>query len=245
MGAGKGWSQTETKTACRAYIVISEDPRRGSGRKKEAFVATVLDEYKRLIQQLQRDDGLPHVDRTGDAICQRFRKARSECLKYESILAQIRNRKPTGSPSDDDINRAALAIYNGESTIGHMYTFLRGRTVDAGSEFPSKDAIEFLRSTHTWNMLLESRRDSLKSQLNASAIQHNETVRSSDELESELTSPLPTPAHQPTEVNADQTNKEADLSPIYREKEKRPVGKKKGLGAVHSRCCFAQGCCSN
>lgn len=229
MGAGKGWSQHETKTACRAYIVISEDPRRGSGRKKDVFVAAVLEEYKRLIPEVQCADGLPHVYRTGDAICQRFRKARAECLKYESILKQIRNRKPTGSPSNEDINRAALAIYNGESTIGQMYTFLRGRTVDGGSEFQFKEALDFLRSTHTWNLLLESQRDSEKNQLDASAHLVDEINQRPDDRERDNSMILSDIRPSDTPVNDNENTDPVAHSPASKEKAKRPIGKKRAL----------------
>lgn len=156
MGSGKGWSQLETKNACRAYVVASEDPTKGTSRKKDAFTAAVLEEYKNLMNNEKQSDGVRYVDRTGDAICQRFRKARCECLKFEAFIKQINNRNPTGSPTSDDIKRTALAIYNGEGTIGTMYTYIQGRTLDVGPEFPFMEALSFLRATHTWNLLLQS-----------------------------------------------------------------------------------------
>lgn len=48
---------------------------------------------------------------SGEASCQRFRKARCDYLKFESFLLQITKRNPTGSPTDEDTRIAALAVY--------------------------------------------------------------------------------------------------------------------------------------
>ena len=103
-----------------------------------------------------RGDGHVYPTRSGDAVMQRFRKSRSESLKLEGIIASIKARNPTGSPTNIDIERAAVAIYNGEGTYGTMYTYLRSSTMDVGPEFQYMEAFRYLWSTHTWDMVRES-----------------------------------------------------------------------------------------
>lgn len=76
----------ESKCACREYVVASGDPRRGSVKKREVFIALVLGEYRTIIAQTKQSDGVTYVERIGDAIFHRFRKSRFECLKSESII---------------------------------------------------------------------------------------------------------------------------------------------------------------
>lgn len=44
--------------------------------------------------------------------------------------------------------------WNGEATISQMYSFFNDRTNDAGPEFPFYEALKYLRTTHTWDMIL-------------------------------------------------------------------------------------------
>lgn len=53
-----------------------------------------------------------------------IRKERCECLKLEGIVQTILARGPTGYPTDDDIGRAALDVYNGDATVGKMYMYI-------------------------------------------------------------------------------------------------------------------------
>lgn len=158
MGTGKGWTQEETVLACRAYQSASEDPRKGSGKKKDLFTAQVLSKYNDLVRVLRSENLMcTYPDRTGEAIIQRFRKARCECVKFEGIIKSMKSRDPTGSPTDEQFERAALAVYNGEATISQMYTYFRDRTVDAGVDFQFSEALKFLRSTYTWDMVSASK----------------------------------------------------------------------------------------
>lgn len=157
MGQGRGWSQIETLNACKAYTAASEDPRRGSGKKKEVFAkqAQVVYDELRAKEKEEREEELNC--RTSDAICQRYRKAKCECLKLDGIIQSLLARKPTGSPTESDIERAALAVYNGEANLSHMYTYLRDSSIGVGAEFPYKEAYKYLKTTETWKVLQLSR----------------------------------------------------------------------------------------
>lgn len=157
MGTGKGWSAEESAAACKAYIKASEDSRQGSGKKKDVFEGEVLVAYTELLTAMLEDDEKSYTERTGDAIIQRCRKARCECLTFECIVAAIKAKKPTGAPNENEIERDDLAVYNGESIIGNMYTFFMDATIDLGPPFVFKDALEYLRTTSTWYLVLLSK----------------------------------------------------------------------------------------
>ena len=154
MGAGKGWSDKETVGACRAFITASDDGLRGNGKKKEKFYSQVLAEFNRLKRM--SDSVFKNSDRTWEAIVQRFKKARCECLKLEGIMMSI-NRKPTGSPSDDNIMRAATAIYNGEGTIANMYSYFNDKELSYGVCFSFVLTLTYLRTTQTWKLICLSK----------------------------------------------------------------------------------------
>lgn len=158
MGAGKGWSPEETLTACRAYVGASEDPLSGSGKKKELFQRQVQHIYVGfMVDVKKRNAQMNYGERTGDAIVQRHRKARCECIKFEGIICSMKAKKPTGSPTEEDFFRAATAVYNGEALISNMYTFLRDASVPIGPMFPFLDCLHFFRSTEAWSLVIASK----------------------------------------------------------------------------------------
>lgn len=61
----------------------------------------------------------------------------------------MKARKLTDSQTDEDIQRAAVSIYNGKCTLGTMYTFLRSCTTDVVPEFPYMQVFIYLRMACT------------------------------------------------------------------------------------------------
>lgn len=171
MGAGKGWTAEESVTACKSFTAASEDPQAGSGKKKDVFLGQVLDVYDELMLEVKRKN--PQVEypaRTGDAVAQRHRKAKCESLKFEGIIASIKAKNPTGSPSEEDITRAAQAVYNGDATIANMYTYFRDSSVDAGAQFPFLDCLWYLRQTISWQFIVSSKQKKREKRIQESGL---------------------------------------------------------------------------
>lgn len=146
-----------TVVCCQACISASKDPRRGSGKKNKVFFAHVFSKY--LSITLKVKEKILHgryFDCTGDGILQRYLKARCEFLKLKGILSSIKSKIPTGTPSDADIERAVVSIYNCEAIIGDMYSFLRDPEQNYGPDIDFLDVLRYFRTTHVWDMLLKS-----------------------------------------------------------------------------------------
>lgn len=87
---------------------------------------------------------------------QMFWKAHAESLKFEGIITSIKAQIPTGEAADENVKRAALAVYNVEEAVRTMYTFLRTCMLDVGHGFAFMQAIRYLRTTSTGGMALQS-----------------------------------------------------------------------------------------
>lgn len=130
MGAGEGLTPVEAFAACHAMIAASEDPKSGRGKKSHVIEQQVRYAFQNLTEQNKsRYRHLAFHERTGDAIIQRYKKARASCIKFESIVLLMKSKRPTGSPTLSEFERAALAVYNGEATIPNMYTFFNDQSV--------------------------------------------------------------------------------------------------------------------
>lgn len=73
-----------------------------------------------------------YPERTGDAIVQRYRKTRCKGIKFIEIISCLKAKKPTGDPTEENIERAALAVYNGNARLCEMYAYLRDPSVPPG-----------------------------------------------------------------------------------------------------------------
>lgn len=136
MGSGKGWKSEETVAACKAYVSASEDPRNGNGKKKDVFANQVLEFYKCYIAEVKtKNTQVAYSDCIGEAVMQFYRKAHRECLKFGGIVESIIAKRPTVDPSEEDIGRVALAVYNGDARIGDMYTYIADGNVDPRPDF--------------------------------------------------------------------------------------------------------------
>lgn len=103
MGQGRGWSHIETLNSCKAYTAASEDPRRGSGKKKEVFAKKAQVVYDLLRAKAKKKLEEELNCRTSDAIWQRYRKDKCECLKLDGIIQSLLARNPSASPTESDI----------------------------------------------------------------------------------------------------------------------------------------------
>ena len=233
MGAGKGWSKEETVLARKAFHSSSEDPRSGSGKKKDRFAAQVLEVYNTLLKDLaEQNRNITYHERTAEAVIQRFRKSKCECLKFEGIVRSIKSRDPTGSPTEEQIERAALAVYNGEATISQMYSFFNDRTKDAGPDFPFYDTLRYLRTTHTWDMILCSKHSRLPVIPSVIPESNPSTVADDPSKDQPKASPQASETRNeivvPEQIESPRTSQPSSHAPTPTE-VKRPTGTKRAV----------------
>jgi len=110
-----------------------------------------MDEVRR------KNAGITYTERSAEAILQRHRNARCECIQFEGTLGVIKRKKPTGSLSEEDLVRAVTAIYNGDANMSHIYAYLRDSNVDCGPKFIFVECLTFFRATHSWSLFHGSR----------------------------------------------------------------------------------------
>lgn len=152
--------------ASKAFVSVSEDSVHGVGQKAAKFLASIEKEYARLLDKaLEKDSKKPLIKRTGSSLLQRYKKIKKMSLLFEEHVRSIMAAKPTGSPSHDDIIRAATACYNGRAKVSNMYSFFGDSPVDEGASFIFLNCYEWLKGTHLWkqiNLSIDLSRDQIK-----------------------------------------------------------------------------------
>lgn len=127
-------------------MTASENPLAGSRKKKKVYAGQIPELYKKYLDMLRSEYvKLSYTNRSGEAGIQWFRRPRCECQKFEDI----RPKNPTGGPSDDDIERSAVAIYDGEVPVLQMYTFIRDENVYPCPTFVYVEVLKYLHTTRT------------------------------------------------------------------------------------------------
>ena len=221
MGAGTRWDSKASLFACRAYVRASENPLKGVGQKKKCFEEDVFREFKLLVEEAVAagdKKAARYLERQASAVRQRYVKVRGACISFSRCLKMIKAAEPTGSPSEDDMWNAALAIYNEAGGVKDMYSFfgLHGTARgDAGDPFPYTLEFKFLVQTNQWK-LAEGTSPSKKppASLTASGADAGTGQENSSNEDSEEDVP----------VSADGAAEEVAKS---RPSAKRPLGKKK------------------
>ena len=68
-------------------------------------------------------------------------------------MACIKGKNPKSSQSDEDIFRAATAIYNGDETVGNIYSYVNDKTLGVSHSVDFTLCLQYLRTTHTWKLI--------------------------------------------------------------------------------------------
>ena len=81
---GQAYSDAECIIITRAMIAAKNDPVRGSGQKKEAFLTHFVNKYKLLAH-----GNFPH--RSPLSLAEKFKNIFHDCGQYRGILYKLRN----------------------------------------------------------------------------------------------------------------------------------------------------------
>lgn len=103
---------------------------------------------------------------------------------FEGIMSSFEAKRPTGSPSAEDLLCAAIAVYNSNVIVSQMCTYLRDKHKSPGPPFVFQEAFQYLRTTHTWSMVLAAQEAAI---VNAeSSTIHDENDLSEESVEREV-----------------------------------------------------------
>ena len=145
MGRGASWTGPEEVAACRAALRASENPIVGADQKKETFESRVHDEFCRLIPKGDGEAKWP--SRSPRAVLRQWKSVKAACLKMYSRLETVRAADLTGEPTERDIWRVAVMMFNKRGSLGDAYSVLKDESFPICPEFPHKAAFYFLDST--------------------------------------------------------------------------------------------------
>ena len=99
---GKSFSKVEDERLCIAWLCISEDPVIGVGQKDCNF-------WNRIFTNFMNDTS-GEEQRTLCSLQNRWDKIRLCCNKYRGCLAQIQNRRQSGTTQADNMRFIFLFI---------------------------------------------------------------------------------------------------------------------------------------
>ncbi|PXF42409.1 hypothetical protein BWQ96_07850 [Gracilariopsis chorda] len=218
MGSSKDWSTIETKCACRAYIGASEDPFAGAGKKREKFYKQIETAYTAFLEEAkQKDEALVTFTLTASTIAQRYKKARCECITFEGIVMAMKEKKPTGLPTEEDIFRATTAVYNGKGNMSNMYSHLRDTSLEYGDKFEFFDVLFFFRKSNQWELVMMSKKQ-----------EKQEVTKDKSEAKSSV-------QHDVGSIIGDPSDRQTNTSPIVSANEGSGVKKGSMVGSKRAQ----------
>lgn len=136
----------------------SENPVVGNDQKAAAFQEAIHVEFLQLVEKaVQKGDesASAYKDRVASAVRARYKRVRTECIKFDSYLRQVKAGKPTGDSPENDFWQCATAIYNGEAGMKDTYSYFFGPASSTPAKMPDKkfafaEEYRFLLTTHQW-----------------------------------------------------------------------------------------------
>ena len=158
MGAGKGWSSAENLRACKAFLIASEDPIKGTSQKAKTFALTIENAFSTLLHEETKENGLLGQHRSGSSIFQRYKRTKKECIDFEKFHHRVLAADLRGSTSHDDILVVVTALYNNVCTgsVKNMYSFIGTDATSPGKRFQFQNCYTFLTSTQLWEAIRAS-----------------------------------------------------------------------------------------
>ena len=125
-GRGKQYSNEENISASRAFIRASTNSVNGNDQKFHVFRASVEKNWL-LEAKLHRGDGVPAnppgtwEHRTVSSVIQHYKERKKESQKFQGCILKVVAWGPTGGPSEPDILRMDIAVYNREPIGKGLY----------------------------------------------------------------------------------------------------------------------------
>jgi hypothetical protein len=159
-GKSISWNDDENLAVCRAAVAAGSDAIIGNGMSRAEF-------GRRIFAAILRDPLVPANEgsgvRSGGALDPRrwsgrsavgaqkqFLKIKAACLSYHACVKRVRSMSLTGAPTENDLMRCALGLYNKSLKISEVYNCIRtpGNGYDVGNDFPFSNCYSYL-ATHT------------------------------------------------------------------------------------------------
>lgn len=159
-GKGPSWNDAQNLALSKDAFISCSSPKDGASmtssrlgkRIRASFIKDMTmpsdagtDGRKGGLLDERRWDG-----RRFEAWLKQWNKMKRECTKFYSAYKRVTAIELTGSPSKQDIDRCATAMYNdGSSVSSHLYDFIRNADHRIRKPFNFTNAYGFLSSKTT------------------------------------------------------------------------------------------------
>lgn len=148
MGRGSAWTGDEEAAACRAALRVSECSVVGANQRKEQCETRIHREVLQLTPVgIGKTDVARWHGRTPRAICRQWKTVRANCIKMHSKLEVVRTAELSGDPTEDDLWRVAVLLFNGRGGLSEACAVINNKSYKLGPDFPHEAAFKCLDST--------------------------------------------------------------------------------------------------
>jgi hypothetical protein len=147
-GRAPAWQVEEDVAIVAAVVNLPGASVDGANMKADDWARKVREEFirKSPVHPKERTWG----DRPAAACTKRWALIYRACLKFESCMETVRAMELTGFPTDEELQRVAVGIYNGAVKPSHAYDVIRNPGYVVGDDFPFTYCHAWLKSHSDW-----------------------------------------------------------------------------------------------
>jgi hypothetical protein len=166
MVKGRAWTKAEDIACVKAFVIVSEDPKKGVSQKRADFMTAIFYVFSKFGKENHSDEfeqpGLWPC-RSAQSVFQRYKRLKAECLRFEGEYRRASGSHLTGEPRDDDYVRIATAKVNltsgkiQDSESGHIYEYVGTNAKSPGPAFEHLAVWKQLRETSLFQQLAVSK----------------------------------------------------------------------------------------
>jgi hypothetical protein len=147
-GRAPAWQVEEDIAIVAAVTNLPGASVDGANMKAEDWALKVRTEFIRKAPVLPKER--TWSERPAAACTKRWALIYRSCLKLESCMETVRAMELTGTPTDEELWRLGVGIYNGTVKPSHAYDVIRNPAYVVGDEFPFRDCHAWLKSHSDW-----------------------------------------------------------------------------------------------
>ena len=117
----------------------------GANQRREAFDQRVHKEFLSFLPPgVNGEETSRWLSRSARAVGKQYKTIRAACIKMYSKVEMVRAADLSGEPTDDDVWRIALLLYNGEGFLSDAYMVMNDKSYNIGPKFPHEASYKYL-----------------------------------------------------------------------------------------------------
>jgi hypothetical protein len=146
-GRGRAWLPDENISVVLAACHLPDASIDGANMRAATYEQKIYSQFVKHAPSLEElpDQSKLWRGRSPRSCLDQWKRIQKDCTSLHGRLQQVQRANPTGNPSEADMIRVAVGLFNKEVTLSDMYLVIQNRTYNIGKRFFLMNCYEVMR----------------------------------------------------------------------------------------------------